>query len=267
LAGGGGAAGFGGGAGGAGGVDSGGIDSGVIIVPLKKYIGTPVANTAAWSAGKSVTITNPNGKIFVDTAGIAEVSATATPFDMETDDALGRQAAIDVMLNKLHLVVAADPSGNVSVSGDGTGYYGFDLAVHLPSVFDGALSATGNYGTVTVTTSATSPSTTVSTSAGDIVVNNAAGHLSITGKASDIEVSANPSGVGNIIKTDVGAINAAISATANLTINATCDNGIVTPATGMNATLSPGKASATITLGNGQGALDVASGLGDITFR
>jgi hypothetical protein len=271
--GGGGASGFGGGAAGGasgygGGVDgAAGFDS-VVLTPLKRYVGTPVTNAAAWSAGKSVTITNGNGKIVVDTAGAAlEVSATATPFAMETGDAQGMQTALAVMSSNLHLVVAADPSGNVTVSGDGTGYRGFDIAVHLPSAFNGALSVMGNYGSVTVDTSATSPSTTVSASAGDIVVRSAVGHLSINGKASSIDVSANPSGAGNIIKTDVGDINAAIGASANLTVTARSDLGIVTPAAGMNATLSPGNASATITLGNGSGALDVATGMGDITFR
>jgi hypothetical protein len=238
------------------------------IQPPKKYVGkNPFTGSAPWSSGKSVTINNGNGDVVVDATGTAtELSASAIPFAFNSPDATGEQAAITTMQNMV-LTVAADPAGSVAVSGNGTGAHGFTLTVHLPSTFDGALTVAGPSGSVTVTTVATSPSTTVTGSAGPIVVNGAVGHLSINGKANDITVSATPSGPGNVIKTDNGAITASIGANANLTISATCDLGVVTPAAGMNANVSADKAMATITMGDGSGALAVQSGLGDITFR
>jgi hypothetical protein len=240
------------------------------VQSLKKYVGQyPVTGSAAWSAGKSITINNGNGLIVVDaTSGATEVTASAIAFDMETADGQGKATAISVIDTQLHLVVGADGTGNVVVNGDGTGNRGFELTVHLPSTFDGALTVVGNSGDVTVNTAATSTSTTVSNNAGDIVVHNAVGHLVITGKASAIEVAAAPSLAGNSIKTDVGDINATISSSVNLGITAVCDNGTVTLASSMtNATLAADKMSAGITLGDGSGTLSVQSGLGDIIFH
>jgi hypothetical protein len=252
--------------------DGGTVDNCYQVQALTKYNGTVITQTAAWSASKSVTVSNTNGKITVvaDGTDATKVSVEAAPYDMETGDPQGKQAAIDAMQNKLHVIVAADTAtGNVAVSGDGTGYLGCAMTVHLPSAFDGALVVAGSSGDVTVTTVPTSPSATVSASAGDVIVNGAAGHLSITGKASNVTVSANPSGSGNSITTDVGDITATIPATADLAITAKCDRGgPVTLASSMtNATLAADKMSAGITLGAGADALTVQTGLGSITFQ
>jgi hypothetical protein len=251
------------------GPDGGELDNCIQLQPLKRYNGTVVQQSVAWSAGKTVTIENHNGTIVVDAAGGATaVSVDAAPFDLETGDEAGRAAATSAMDNN-PLAISGDTSGNVIVTGNGGTYVGFDLTVHVPSTFDGALSVTGHSGSVTVATAATSPSTVVSAGAGDIMVTNAFGHLEITGQASDITFAGAPKGIGNFIKTDVGKINATIVPTANLAITATCDNGTVTLASSMtNATMGANNASAAITLGTGlDGVLAVQSGMGDIIFH
>jgi len=251
------------------GPDGGEVDNCVTLEPLKRYNGTPETKSAAWTAGKNVTINNGNGSITVNTASTtSDVVVTGAPFAMEAANDQGRQSAISIMQNQLQLVVQPDASGNIGVTGNGTGNHGYEMTVSLPSAFNGALAVTGNSGSVSVATVPTSPSTVVSTSAGDITVSGAAGHLEITGKASDITASANPTGPANFIKTDVGDITATIPATADLAIQAVCESGTVKLAPSMtNATMAPDNMSAGITLGNGTGKLDVQSGMGDIIFQ
>jgi hypothetical protein len=241
----------------------------VQVTGPKRYEGTAKTVSAAWATGKIVTINNGNGSVSVDTASpTSEVSVTGAPFAIEPDDDPGKQTALTEMNTKLLLAATPDANGNVSVSGNGTGTYGFELTVHLPTSFDGPLSVTSGNGPVKLATSPTSPSTTINGSAGDIDARNLAGTVVIKNGAGGIAVSATPSGSGNSIKTDVGDINARISPQANLTITATTAfGGSVTPAQGTTANLSPDKMSASITLGDGTGVLVVSTGNGNVIFQ
>ena len=239
----------------------------VEVTGPKRYDGTPKTTSAAWTTTKIVTIDNGNGSLTVDTAGTtSDVSVTGAPFALEPDDDQGKQTAVNEMTNKLVLAATADSTGNVTVSGNGTGTYGFDMTVHLPSNFDGPLSITEGNGPITVAGSAISPSTTITGSAGDITVQNIANSVVIKNGAGDITVSARPAGAGNSIRTDVGDINATIA--GDVTITAKTEfGGTVTPPPGAAANLSADKMSAAITLGAGTGALDVSTGNGNVIFQ
>jgi hypothetical protein len=250
--------------------DAGGTKSNCVqLESLKRYNGTAFTRTGTFTSGKAISITSPNGDIKVDaTAASGQITVDASPYDMQTGDDAGQQAAIANMNNVL-MVTLDDASGTITVSSGGKTYLGADLQVHLPADFDAALTVnqTGA-GAVTVEGSGMGSSTSLTASAGDIVAHNLINHVEITGGASAVELSATPSGPGNFVHTDVGDINASIATLANLTITAKTDfGGTVTVAPGWNANTAADMMSAGITLGDGSGKLDVATGNGNIVFH
>ncbi|HEX9294950.1 MAG TPA: DUF4097 family beta strand repeat-containing protein, partial [Polyangiaceae bacterium] len=158
-----------------------------------------------------------------------------------------------------------DGSGNIVVDAAGTGVHGYDLTVHLPSSFDGALSTDNGNGGTTLHGSPAAVSTTVHNDNGSITADQLSFLINIVTANGDVTVSATPVGQGNVISTDNGDIAARIGA-ANLSITAQSASGgaVIFPDSWPANYSSSSSGSATI--GDGTGTLDARTQLGAITF-
>jgi hypothetical protein len=217
----------------------------------------------AWMSGQAVTIANHNGPLRVapGAAGDERVAFSGTAFTRETNDAAGAQKAKD------HLGMMADPAfsgtGMIILDAPGGGVDGYDLIVWIPPDFDAALKVTNENGTTTLD-GADGTTTTTVTSHG-IIASNLKRSINLVATVGDIQASGAPSGANNRIRAENGKIDVTLGA-ANLTVTAKTDLGVVYfPMTWMSS-VSSDKTSGSATLGDGTGALDVSSGLGDISF-
>ena len=198
--------------------------------PTVEYRGTPRTATQAWSAGKNVSIKNRNGKLVVlsDATSAGEVQVSGTPFTRDGQSDAEKQAATAHLSAMASPSASADAAGNVVIDAPGGGFDGYDLTVHLPSAFDGAVNA-----------------------------NNGNGELQYSGT---------PSSTGNLIHSDNGDVSATVGATASVSVTAKTDLGLVTfRGAWTTQMVAANGESGTATLGAGAGTLDVSSGNGDVT--
>jgi len=217
----------------------------------------------AWTTGRSVTIHNGNGSLEValGSAGDERVQFAGTAFTRETDNAEGREKA------KNRLIAIATPafSGTDSLTLDapGSGVDGYHLKVFLPPNFDAALTVRTDNGATTIHGADGTTSTTVTSNGIDAT--NLRRTVNLVAKVGKIVARGVPSGLGNVIRTDVGDVDVVLGA-ANLAITATSESGIVIFPAGWSTVSSDDGMRGSATLGDGTGALSVTSGLGKITF-
>ncbi len=256
---------------------------------VRQYSGTAVQLSSAVGKG-GLTITNANGAVWVDTAGVSgSLSVTGRPFATGANDDAAREAAVAAMAS-LTLTAGSDGHGGVAVTGTGDATKGFDLTVHLPYPFDGLLTINATNGYVHYVGSSGAKGAAITVATGDVFVDDAGQNLSISGGTSNIDVITLPTLSGTSITTKVGDISIQIPNAAVLLITArSLSGGTVTPppskavelgdddddgttATAVS-TVASDHASATIQLGtlaNIQALnqyLTVQTGDGDIVFH
>jgi hypothetical protein len=217
----------------------------------------------AWTSGQPISVTNRNGKLTVapGAAGDERVLFSGIPFTRETNNADGAQKAKD------HLGAMADPAftgaGFISLIAPGGGVDGYHLTVWIPLDFDAALTLRNDNGTTELHGVDGTASTTVVSHAIDAT--NLTHTINLHATVGDIQARGVPSGAGNVIRTDLGDVNATIGA-ANLTITAKTDSGAVTFPMGWMSAVATDKLSGSATLGDGSGMLNVSSGGGQLNF-
>lgn len=223
------------------------------------------AGEVAWSRGRSITITNPNGPLTVapGSPGDNRVQFAGIPFTRETDNAEGEQRA----KNKLAGMAPPAFSGgdNVNLAAPGGGVDGYDLTVWIPANFDSSLTLVNNNGTTKLTGVPGTTTTNVTSHA--IIASQLRGSINLHSEVGDIQFDGIPSGSGNVVLADLGKIDATIGA-ANLSITAKASAPrVVTFPSTWASNLSADKASGSATLGDGSGTLSVTSeGGGDVNF-
>jgi hypothetical protein len=271
---------------------------------VRRYAGTAVAQTVTSTKGNLV-INNRNGSVWVDTAGdttipmggiapAGMITVVGEPFAMGASDDAAKQAATAAM-NALKLTVLPNASGDLVVTGTGDDSSGYDLTVHVPYPFGGALTINVTNGYVHYVGSSGGSAATINVAKGDIFVQDGGKKLAIKGGQSNINVIALPTIAGTSIATDYGNITAQIPDSANITITATSlDGGTVTPPPNRSvqvdtsgddstssfdlgpnlrplalSTVAPDHKSAVIVLGNLQlgYTLTVTAGHGNVVFR
>jgi hypothetical protein len=220
---------------------------------------------AAWTAGRSITITNRNGPLVVapGSPGDNRVQFAAIPFTRDTDNAEGEQRA----KNKLAGMAPPTFAGgdNINLSAPGGGFDGYDLTVWIPANFGSSLTLVNNNGTTQLT--GVDGTTTTNITSHSIIASRLRGSINLHSEVGDIQFDGIPSGAGNVVLADLGKIDATIGA-ANLTITAKAEAPrLVNFPSTWASNLSTDKASGSATLGDGSGTLSVTSGGGgDVNF-
>jgi hypothetical protein len=219
---------------------------------------------AAWTPGRSITITNQNGPLEVapGSPGDNRVQFAGHPFTRDTDNAEGEQRA----KNKLAgMAPPAFASGdNVNLSAPGGGVDGYELTVWIPANFDSSITLVNNNGTTTF--HGVPGTTTTQITSHAIVASKLRGSINLHSEVGDIQFDGIPSGAGNVVRADLGKIDATIGTGANLTITAKTDSGMLTFPSTWSTNVATDKLSGSATLGDGSGTLSVSSGGGNIVF-
>ncbi len=238
----------------------------LILQPAKRYNGTPETDSESWTSGQPIVVFNDNGKttIYSDSSA-SEVSVVGKPFafDAEAEDAK------KTMEEKLNLKVATE-NGEIVVAATmaGSGSYGYDLEVRIPSDFDGALDVQQGNGDVELKGVGHSVATRVNSDNGDITATTVTltNRIELTTRLGDIDANILPTGTNkSLIRTDFGDVSIGIPEGANLTIHAYAENGLVTYPEAWAA--NGDETNVSITLGNGSTELEVSSGRGDVDLR
>lgn len=242
-------------------------DGKIILEPAKRFNGSPEVGAEAWNSGQAVVVFNDNGKTkIVADSSASEVSVVGRPFAFDAEE----EDAKKTIEEKLNLKVATE-NGEIVVAAtmEGSGSYGYELEVHLPSSFDGVLDVQQGNGDVELASMGHATATRVNSSNGDIKVKNVtlAGRIELTTKLGDIEASILPTGSDkSLVRTDMGDVTLGIPASAaNLTIHAYSEDGLVTYPEAWSANAEESNVS--ITLGDGSTELEVSSGRGDVTLH
>ena len=242
-------------------------DGKIILEPAKRFNGSPETGSEAWNAGQPIVVFNDNGntKIVADSS-VAEVSVVGRPFAFDAEE----EDAKKTIEEKLNLKVATE-NGEIVVAATmaGSGSYGYDLEVHIPSNFDGALDVQQGNGDVELASMGHAIATRVTSDNGDITVKNVtlAGRIELTTRLGDIEASILPTGSDkSVVRTNMGDVTLGIPASAaNLTIHAYSEDGLVTYPESWAA--NGEESNVSITLGEGTTELEVSSGNGDVTLH
>jgi len=224
----------------------------------------------AWTSGRAISITNHNGplRVALGDDGSGRVTFLGKAFTREPNDAEGAQRAKE-RLTALGDPVFGDGAGVLTLAAPGgtTGghnvFDGYDLTVWIPADFDAALEVVNDNGLTTLYGADGTTSTNVSSH--DIKATNLKHSINLFAKIGDIDARGTPSGQGNVIRADLGAIYTFLGA-VNLSITATSDSGMVNFPPEWMQNVAADKMSGAATLGDGSGTLGVTSGGGNITF-
>jgi len=243
-------------------------DGSVTLKPAKRFNGTPENASHAWTSGQSIVVYNDNGetKIIADSSA-SEVKVVGKPFAFDGEE----EDAKKTIEEKLTLKVAEE-NGEIVVAATmaGSGSYGYDLEVHIPSSFDGALDVQQGNGDVEIVSVGNSAATRVNSDNGDITATKVTltNRIELTTGLGDIIANILPTGTEkSLVHTDMGDLSIGIPEGANLTIQASAENGTVSYPEGWPANATEDKSQVAITLGSGETQLDVSTKNGDIEFR
>jgi hypothetical protein len=207
-------------------------DNCIQFEPTVEYRGSARTATQAWSSGKSVSVRNHNGKLVVlSDAASTDVQVSGIPFTRDGTSDAEKQSATAHLAAMAPPSVAPDAAGNVIVDAPGGGVDGYELTVHLPTAFDGTLTANNDNG--------------------------------------ELQYSGTPSSTGNLVHSDNGDVTAGVGATANVSVTAKTDLGVVAfRGTGwMTPMVSADGMTGSASLGTGAGTLNVTSGNGDVVVQ
>lgn len=243
-------------------------DGKIILEPAKRFNGTPETGSQAWTSGQAIVVFNDNGqtKIVADSSA-SEVSVVGKPFAFDAEE----EDAKKTIEEKLNLKVATE-NGEIVVAATmaGSGSYGYDLEVRIPSNFDGALDVQQGNGDVELVSVGNSVATRVNSNNGDVTVSSVTltGRIELTTRLGDITANIQPTGSEkSVVRTDMGDVSIGIPDGANLTIHAFTEDGIVTYPQSWSANANEEQTNVSITLGSGETQLEVSSGNGNVTFR
>lgn len=235
----------------------------VTVQTPTKYEGSAKSLSTAWTAGQGLTITSANGEVVVKADGEAgKVSAEFTPFAFEYDADSGK-----AKLASLAAPTLGAGAGRLDAVAQGSGASGYDVVVHLPAAFDGALDVEQSNGHVEIDGIGAAASTRVVSENGSIDASaTLKGTVFVSTKNGGVTVRATPAGAGNLVRSDNGSVALAIVGSADLVVHAIAETGSVTipdplPSGWAANGSSP---SYTLTLGAGTGALEVSSGNGNV---
>lgn len=230
---------------------------------LTTYEGTALSpDPINYSAGQGVRIIGANGAISVSSTGGSAVGVVFKPFTKDKGDSAGEKQAQDEMSHQIHY--AAQTRGGeivIEVTRDGGSntYLGADIAVTIPTAFNGAFTVQQGNGSVDAALGGGATSVTVTNSgAGDIAVNGVSGRLAISG---DFDVSVGvtawaPAGQdGSVSAGDLGSIAIRIPASATGSLTAQAGQTISDGGLPSNWTSAESAAnSKSYTMGSGAGA-------------
>ncbi len=165
----------------------------VQLKSLETYTGTPVTQTVAYAAGKSIFIDGVNGTIHVVAGSAGVVGVTFTPSTTRGHDEDAQ--AIAEMQNNLAMSAAADANGDVRINtsrSGGSSGLGAKIDVAIPPEFAGQLSITQGNGNVTVDTAASATQLMVDDNGAGSVTTNCgglfAGQIRVQNEAGDVNV-------------------------------------------------------------------------------
>lgn len=238
----------------------------VTLKPATRYNGTPETETAAWSSGQAISVFNDNGNVIIRAdASATEVSVTGKPFAFHSE----KEKAKEIIEQKLNLKVENE-NGEIIVAATmgGSGSYGYDLEVHIPAGFDGALDVQQQNGNVELASVGQSKATRVNSNNGSVKATGATltGRVELTTRLGAIEANLLPTGnEESRVRSDSGSVSVGIAEGAHLTIHAFAERGALTfpetwPVSGEENNRS-------FTLGEGTTKLEVSSGDGDVELR
>lgn len=241
-------------------------DGKIILEPAKRFEGTPEEETVAWASGQPINVFNDNGQIVIHSdAAATEVRVVGKPFAFHSE----KEKAKETIENKLNLKVAQEGDGIVvAATMAGSGSYGYDLEVHIPSTFDGWLDVQQQNGSVKLVGVGSAKGTRVNSNNGSITATSATltNKIELTTRLGDIDANILPTGTEkSLIRSDFGDLDIGIPAGANLTIHAYSEDGAVTAPEGWAK--SGEESNFSFTLGGGGTELEISSGKGDVTLR
>lgn len=240
---------------------------------LIQYTGNDGTATAAYADGQGISISGVNGSIEVKVGG-SEVSATFSPFTMDTDDQAGEDSAKEDLAKNLVLEVSPGDPVVVKVArrDGGSSYLGANVVVTIPSSFNGAFEVAQGNGSTDVNLGSVSPTVTkVISDNGSIDVAGATGRLDIQTDNGDVTVSVSTwgaAGQDGTILSGLGDVNVSVPDDANGSISLYAPDETVSATFPSDWAKEEAAAnSVTYTMGDGEGAhVDVtAESLSSIT--
>lgn len=240
----------------------------VTVQSQTRFNGTPIQQDVAWTSGQALTIESPNGDVSVKAdAPDGHITVKAKPFAFADDD--DESGAQSTMNGKLAFKAFND-NGAVVLQGimQGSGSYGFDIEVHVPAGFNGALDVEQENGAVDLHGTGPASQTKVVSNNGSITATDQTLGQSIylTTQNGSIEVNGAPTGTGNVVHTDNGFVTFGVGTGANVAIHAIASTGTVHYPDGWAVT-GETASDVTITVGDGSAQLEVSTGNGDVTIQ